>query len=277
MRMEKLKISRRFTEKECKICSLFKRLFFSIGCGGLDFFRFIGSAAVFLWKSISAIFGKWYLKEVYHQFFAIGFFSIPVVAMTAVFSGLVLALQTFSGFADLADETSLSKVLSIGIVRELGPVMTGLMFAGRVSSSIAAELGTMVVTEQVDALKTMNVNIFRFLVAPRMLGALLAMPILIFIADSLGIFGGVWVSVNSLNLSKLILLHNIFIDIKSFDVIVGLVKACSFGVATTFFGCYYGLSATIGSKAVGEATIKSVVASSITVLALNYLLSWAFF
>jgi len=267
---------RRFIEK-LNLLKVLQNTFYIIGCSCMGFFRFIGKMVIFLYKSIRAMFSKWYLKEVYHQFFAIGFYSIPVVAMTAVFSGLVLALQTFSGFADLADEMSLSKVLTIGIARELGPVMTGLMFAGRVSSSIAAELGTMVVTEQVDALKTMNVNIFRFLVAPRMLGALLAMPILIFIADSLGIFGGVWVSVHSLNLSKGILLYNIFSDLKMFDLMVGLVKACSFGLATTFFGCYYGLSATIGSKAVGEATIKSVVSSSIIVLALNYLLSWAFF
>ena len=194
--------------------------------------------------------------------------------MTAVFSGMVLALQTYSGFADLADESSIAKVLAIGVARELGPVMTGLMFAGRVSSSIAAELGTMVVTEQVDALKTMNVNIFRFLVAPRVLGAVFAMPVLIFIADSVG---GVWASVESLDLSKMILLDNIVKYLTNFDLLVGLVKTLSFGVATTLFGCYYGLSATIGSKAVGNATTKSVVASCITVLVLNYLLTWAFF
>lgn len=273
--MEKLRVLKQIINISEK--SFMLRFVSLIGVSFLGVCTFVGNLAVFFFNSVKSLFCKWYVREVYHQFFSIGFFSIPVVAMTAVFSGMVLALQTYSGFADLADESSIAKVLAIGIARELGPVMTGLMFAGRVSSSIAAELGTMVVTEQVDALKTMNVNVFRFLVAPRVLGAVLAMPVLIFIADSLGVLGGVWVSVGSLDLSKMILLDNIMNYLTNFDLLVGLVKTLSFGVATTLFGCYYGLSATIGSKAVGNATTKSVVASCITVLVLNYLLTWAFF
>lgn len=249
----------------------------TIGKTFISFCHNSGKFVIFTFKVLWTILGKTYFKEIGKQIINIGFYSIPVIAVTSVFSGMVLTLQTYSGFSDFASESSVAAVLVIGMVRELGPIMTGLMFAGRVSSSIAAEIGTMVITEQVDALRSLNVNPYRFLVIPKLMASVIIMPILVCISDSLGILGGFSVSVSELGFSKIIFLNKIFEHFDIFDVTIGLIKSICFGIATTLFGCYYGLLTQKGAKAVGDSTTKSVVFTSISILVINYLLTLVFF
>lgn len=249
----------------------------TIGKTFVSFFQNSGKFIIFAFKVLCAMLGKTYFKEILKQIINIGFYSVPVIAVTSVFSGMVLTLQTYSGFSDFASESSVAAVLVIGMVRELGPIMTGLMFAGRVSSSIAAEIGTMVITEQVDALRSLNVNPYRFLVIPKLMASVIIMPVLVCISDSLGILGGFSVSISELGFSKIIFLNKIFEHLNTFDITVGLIKSICFGIATTLFGCYYGLLTQKGAKAVGDSTTRSVVFTSISILVINYILTLAFF
>lgn len=249
----------------------------TIGKTFISFCQNSGKFTIFTFKILLSMIGKTYLKEVGKQVINIGFYSIPVIAVTSVFSGMVLTLQTYSGFSDFASESSVAAVLVIGMVRELGPIMTGLMFAGRVSSSIAAEIGTMVITEQVDALRSLNVNPYKFLVIPKLMASVIIMPVLVCISDSLGILGGFSVSISELGFSKIIFLNKIFEHLNTFDITVGLVKSICFGIATTLFGCYYGLLTQKGAKAVGDSTTRSVVFTSISILVINYILTLVFF
>lgn len=248
-----------------------------IGEAFINMSQNIGKITIFIFNILCSFFGKLYWKELIKQMISIGFFSIPVIAMTSVFGGLVLALQTYSGFQEFATEASVAKVLVIGTIRELCPVLTGLMFAGRVASSIAAEVGTMVITEQVDAIRTFNINPLKYLVIPRLLAAILVMPFLVVISNSLGILGGYLISTVELGLSKTIFLNEVILNIHYFDIFVGLLKSIAFGISTTCFGCYYGFASQKGSKAVGESTIRAVVATSISVLVFNYVITLIFF
>ena len=169
----------------------FNKLLRSIGASVLDFCSTIGRIVIFACSSISHIFRPpFYGKELFSQFMQIGFYSLPVVGLTALFTGAALALQIYSGGARFSAESVVPSIVAIGMVRELGPVLGGLMVAGRVSSSIAAELGTMRVTEQIDALVTLSTNPMKYLVAPRLLAATIAMPVLVAVGDTIGILGG---------------------------------------------------------------------------------------
>lgn len=218
-----------------------------------------------------------YPAELRRQFVRIGFHSLPVVGFTAVFTGAALALQIHAGGSRFNAETVVPSIVAIAIVRELGPVLGGLMVAGRVSSAIAAELATMRVTEQIDALTTLSTDPFRYLILPRLLAATLALPILIAVGDVLGILGGYFVGTSRLGFAPETYLATTFDFLEPGDITSGLVKGAVFGFLLALMGCYHGFHSGRGAQGVGRATTLAVVSASILILGANYLLTEAFF
>jgi len=249
-----------------------------IGRLTLDFFADVGKVVLFAYKGTQCVFTTpLYFSQILDNLIRIGFFSIPVVGMTALFTGAVLVLQSYAGFSKISSETTIPMVVVVSITRELGPVLAGLMVAGRVGSSIAAEIATMKVSEQVDALQTLAVNPIRYLVAPRLIACTLVMPILVFIADVIGILGGYLVATEKLGFNAALYLNNTMTYLKADDVISGLVKAAIFGFVIALSGCYSGCNANKGAESVGTATINAVVMSSVLILFLNYMTTQLFF
>ncbi|MEM9726672.1 MAG: ABC transporter permease, partial [Pseudomonadota bacterium] len=197
--------------------------------------------------------------------------------LTALFTGAVLALQIHIGGARFNAESVVPSIVAIGIARELGPVIAGLMVAGRVAAAIAAEIGTMRVTEQIDALTTLSTNPIRYLVAPRLLAATLVMPILVLVADSIGIAGGYLVSVQRLDFNGAVYLTTTANFLTVSDVVSGLWKAAAFGFLIALMGCYHGFNSGRGAQGVGRAATQAVVSASVLILAANYLLTEIFF
>jgi len=193
--------------------------------------------------------------------------------MTAIFTGGVLALQTFIGASRYAVVDTVPSIVVLSITRELGPVLTGLMVSGRISSSIAAELGTMKVTEQIDALKTLSTDPFKYLIAPKIIASTCSLPVLTFISDVIGVFGGYLASVFSLNFNGSSYIIKTLSYLKVEDVVSGLIKSVMFGFIIAFIGCYCGYNAGTGAEGVGKATTNSVVLSSVLILLFNYLMT----
>jgi phospholipid/cholesterol/gamma-HCH transport system permease protein len=218
-----------------------------------------------------------YPRLIFKQIMHIGYFSLPVVGLTAIFSGAVLALQSYSGFSRFNAESTIATVVVLSITRELGPVLAGLMVAGRVGASMAAEIGTMRVTEQIDALRTLSTNPFKYLVAPRIIAGIIMMPFLVLIADIIGVLGGYLVSVYSLGFSSVPYISNTFKFLETIDVVSGLVKAGFFGFIIAVMGCYFGYNSDRGAEGVGIATTNAVVSSSILILLMNYAITGWFF
>ncbi len=237
-----------------------------------------GNISIFIFNSLISIFlPPFYPRIILAQLLRIGYFSLPVVGLTAIFTGAVLALQTYSGFSRFNAESTIATVVAISITRELAPVLTGLIVAGRVGASMAAELGTMRVTEQIDALRTLSTNPFKYLMAPRVLAAMISLPLLVIVADIIGIMGGYLVSVHSLGFSPGPYIANTFKFLETMDVISGLVKALFFGFIIAIMGCYFGYRSSGGAQGVGIATTDAVVVSSISILLLNYVITGWFF
>jgi phospholipid/cholesterol/gamma-HCH transport system permease protein len=205
------------------------------------------------------------------------FFSLPVVALTAIFTGMVLALQTYTGFSRFNAGSAVANVVVISLTRELGPVLAGLMVAGRIGAATAAELGTMRVTDQIDALSTLSTNPMKYLVAPRILAGVIALPFLVVIADILGVLGGMIVSTVKLGFGTANYLYATFNSLQTGDVVSGLVKAGVFGFLIALLGCYQGYRSRGGAQGVGAATTSAVVAASILILAFDYILTELFF
>ncbi len=218
-----------------------------------------------------------YPRIIGQQMIEIGFFSLPVVGLTAVFAGMVLALQSFTGFSRFNAEGAVANVVVISITRELGPVLAGLMVSGRIGASMAAEIGTMRVTEQVDALTTLSTNPFKYLVAPRLIAGLAMLPLLVFVADIIGVLGGYLVSVFSLGFNAANYLQSTFDFMETLDVVSGLVKAAVFGMIIAIMGCYHGYHSQGGAQGVGKATTNAVVSSSILILFFDFILTGIFF
>ncbi len=207
----------------------------------------------------------------------IGYFSLPVVGLTAFFTGGVLALQIYIGSDRYGAEAFVPQIVVLGITRELGPVIAGLMVAGRVAAAIAAEIGTMRVTEQIDALTTLSTNPMKYLVVPRLVAAVISMPILVAVADSIGVFGGYIVSTKSLNFNGAVYIKNTMDFVTQQDITSGLIKAAVFGFIIALMGCYNGFHSKGGAQGVGAATTNAVVSASILILASNYILTSVIF
>ncbi len=250
----------------------------AIGAAVLGLCQATGAVVLFAGSGVSHVFlPPWYPAELGRQLLRIGYFSLPVVGMTALFTGGALALQVFSGGARFNAEAVVPNIVAIAMTRELGPVLGGLMVAGRVSASIAAELGTMRVTEQIDALTTLSTNPMKYLVAPRLLAATLAMPVLAFVGDVIGIMGGFLVGVSRLDFSAGTYINSTYNFLTTGDVVSGLIKAAVFGFIIALMGCYQGYHSGRGAQGVGRATTNAVVTASILILASNYILTEALF
>jgi phospholipid/cholesterol/gamma-HCH transport system permease protein len=253
-------------------------VFAGVGRGFLTFLEQTGRLSIFTGSALAGcISPPVYLSLILRQMMSIGFFSLPVVGLTAFFTGGVLALQIYIGSDRYGAEAFVPQIVAIGITRELGPVIAGLMVAGRVAAAIAAEIGTMRVTEQIDALTTLATNPIKYLVVPRLIAAVISMPILVAIADSIGVFGGYVVSVESLGFTGSIYLKNTVDFITSQDVSSGLIKATVFGFIIALMGCYNGFHSKGGAQGVGAATTNAVVSASILILAANYILTSVLF
>jgi phospholipid/cholesterol/gamma-HCH transport system permease protein len=240
----------------------------------LALFAEAGRASLFLRDALlQGLSPPFYPRQLLLQMLRIGYFSLPVVGLTAFFTGGVLALQIYIGSSRFNAESLVSSIVALGITRELGPVLAGLMVAGRVSAAIAAELGTMRVTEQIDALTTLSTNPFRYLVAPRLLAALITIPLLVGIADTIGIMGGYVVGTSSLGFNGAAYLKNTVDFLEFDDVFSGLIKAAVFGFIIALMGCYHGFNSKGGAQGVGRATTNAVVSASILILAANYVLT----
>lgn len=249
-----------------------------IGRSTLTMFASVGRLVMFTAIAVVHVFSPpFYFNAFIRQLLTIGFYSLPVVGLTALFTGGALALQIYSGGSRFSAEAVVPSIVAIAMVRELGPVLGGLMVAGRVSTSIAAEIGTMRVTEQIDALTTLSTNPMKYLVAPRLLAATLTMPILVFIGDTIGIMGGFMVGVQRLDFNGSTYLHNTWDFLEYDDVYSGLVKAAVFGFIIALIGCYSGYHSGRGAQGVGNATKSAVVTASVLIFAANYILTEMFF
>ncbi len=258
--------------------SLVLGIFAGIGATILGLARFTGHAFVFAGSAVSHIFRPpFFPGEVLRQFMKIGYYSLPVVGMTALFTGAVLALQIYIGGSRFNAESAVASIVAIGITRELGPVLAGLMVAGRVSSAIAAEIATMRVTEQIDALVTLSTNPIKYLVTPRVVAATLALPLLVAVADSIGILGGFLIGVERLDFNAATYIRNTTEFLQLADITSGLWKAAVFGFIIALMGCYHGYYSGRGAQGVGRATTNAVVSASILILASNYVLTELFF
>lgn len=218
-----------------------------------------------------------YPRIVIRQMIDIGYYSLPVVGLTAIFAGMVMALQTYTGTSRFSAESAVANIVVLALTRELGPVLAGLMVAGRIGASLAAEIGTMRVTEQIDALTTLSTNPMKYLVAPRLIAGVVMFPVLVLVADIIGVFGGYVVAVYKLGFNASIYIQNTYNFLQAEDVISGLVKAAVFGIIVTLMGCYHGYHSKGGAQGVGTATTNAVVSACILILAFDYILTEMFF
>ncbi|MCW3477010.1 MlaE family ABC transporter permease [Limobrevibacterium gyesilva] len=250
----------------------------AIGRGVLGACLVTGRLALFGLNGLShwvrpPFYGRMFLRALIE----IGYFSLPVVALTAVFTGMVLALQSSTGLSRFAADSAVASLVVLSVTRELGPVLAGLMVAGRVGAAMAAEIGTMRVTDQIDALTTLSTNPMKYLVAPRLLAGLIALPLLVVIADILGVLGGFIIAILKLGFNSGIYLNNTLNFLETQDVVSGLAKAAVFGFLISLMGCYHGYNSRGGAQGVGAATTSAVVAASVLILAFDYVLTELFF
>jgi len=248
--------------------------FASIGRAVITVLAHIGRLAVFTGRALAGVVSPpVYTRLIFSQMIRIGYFSLPVVGLTAFFTGGVLALQIYLGGNRFGAEAIVPQVVVLAVTRELGPVIAGLMIAGRVGAAIAAEIGTMKVTEQIDALTTLATNPIKYLVVPRIVAAVIAMPLLTAIGDSIGVMGGYVVSVYTLDFNGTTYLKNTIDFAHHDDITSGLIKAAVFGFIVALMGCYNGFNSKGGAQGVGNATTNAVVSSSILILAADYVLT----
>ena len=250
----------------------------AVGRGTLGACTATGRVTLFALAGLSHVvrppfYGRAFLRALIE----IGYFSLPVVALTAVFTGMVLALQSSTGLSRFSADSAIASLVVLSITRELGPWLAGLMVAGRVGAAMAAEIGTMRVTDQIDALTTLSTDPMKYLVAPRLLAGLLALPMLVVVADILGVLGGFIIAVAKLGFNPAAYLADTLRFMETADVVSGLVKAAVFGLIITLMGCYHGYHSRGGAQGVGNATTSAVVVASVLILALDYVLTELFF
>jgi phospholipid/cholesterol/gamma-HCH transport system permease protein len=227
-----------------------------------------------LWSVVTLNF---YKKQLFRSIIEISFFSLPVVFLTSFFTGAVLTMQASAGLSFLAGPETLAKVVISAIIKELGPVLTGLMISGRIASSLAAEISTMKVSDQIEAIKTLYVNPQKLLVIPKIFASLLAMPILIAFSDLIAFLGSFVVAVFHLKYNDILYLNAMYDYIEIFDFNIGVIKAMVFGFIITYTGTYFGINSDGSSSGVGRATTLAVIVSSIFILVCNYIITYLFF
>jgi len=250
----------------------------NIGQTSFNFLAAIGRLSLFALSAVRwTMLPPYYGRQLLRQIIDIGFFSLPVVGLTTLFSGMVLALQSYTGFARFSAEDTVATVVVLSVTRELGPVLAGLMVAGRIGASMAAEIATMRVTDQIDALDTLSTRPMQYLVAPRLLAGTLCLPVLVLIGDIIGVLGGYLVGIYQLGFNPGLYLARTLEYLEISDVTLGLVKAGVFGFLIALMGCYHGYNSGRGAEGVGHATTNAVVSASILILIANYLVTALFF
>jgi len=246
----------------------------SFGRPLLDFMEESGRLLLIFLQTVALVFvPPFRIRLIIRHILEVGVRSLPVVFITSCFTGMVLALQTFAGFKRFGAENMMGSLVALSITRELGPVLTGLIVAGRVGSAMAAELGTMRVTEQIDALTTLAVNPIKYLIVPRFLAGLIALPLLTLMADALGITGGYAVAVYLLGANPVSYEKSTFNYLEFEDIFSGVVKSAFFGMIIGLVGCYKGFYTSGGAEGVGRATTSAVVVAMMMILISNYLLT----
>lgn len=245
-----------------------------LGKSTLDICAMTGEFTLFLVKAVVTAFtSQLKVAKTFAQMNRIGVESLSIVLLTGLFTGMVLALQTYIGFQRVGGEQFIGAIVALGLIRELGPVLTALMVTGRAGSAITAEIGTMIITEQVDALTTLRINVFQYLVVPRILASTFILPFLALFSMFFGIIGGYIVCVHVLELSPEDYETSIRNYVELTDIKGGLKKAAVFGFILSWVGTYKGMYTRGGARGVGIATTQSVVASSILILITNYFLT----
>jgi phospholipid/cholesterol/gamma-HCH transport system permease protein len=250
------------------------------GLGGvvLNLLQTIGRLVLFSVTALGHVLRPpFYWRQLGRQLIDIGYFSLPVAGLTAIFTGMVLALQSYTGFSRFQADSAIPQVVVVSLLRELGPVLSALMVAGRVGAAMAAEIGTMRVTEQIDALTTLSTNPVKYLVVPRLIAGVLTLPLIVIIFNIIGILGGYLVSIYRIGFNPSTYLHNTWEAFKIEDLVSGLVKAAVFGFIVTLMGCYNGYQSRGGAQGVGQATTNAVVSASILILCFDYVLTELFF
>lgn len=248
-----------------------------IGRATLRVLRDTGSITLFMVSSLRSALTGFNLRQIVRQCAFVGVDSLPIVLMTAFFTGAVLALQSYNGLnGGPLVNTQLGRLVSASMVRELGPVLAGLMLSSRVGAAMAAELGTMRVTEQIDALITLAANPVRYLVVPRIMACLLMLPLLVILGNVVGICGGYVVSTHVLHVPAYAYLNGAFEAIGNDDQVMTLVKAAVFGVIVGLMGTYHGFNAKGGAAGVGEATTQAVVFAAVSILVADYFITAMF-
>ena len=250
----------------------------TLGIISLTLLENIGKLVIFLFNVLHKLFTMPFcVRNFFQQLAVIGFYSLPVIGLTAIFTGAVLALQTYTGFSRMHAESSIASVIVISITRELGPVLAGLMLAGRIAGSVAAEIGTMKISEQIDALYTLNTDPIKYLIIPKIIAGTIVLPLLVLISDIIGIFGGYLVAVYKIGFEYHSYIRSTLKFLEYQDVASGLFKAAVFGFIVTFIGCFYGFETSGGASGVGESATQAVVTSSILILLFNYLITGLLF
>jgi phospholipid/cholesterol/gamma-HCH transport system permease protein len=246
----------------------------AIGAGAIALFAAVGRVTLFALRAIGrGLSPPFYPLRLLDGLLQIGWLSLPVVGLTAIFTGAALAQQIYVGGSRLNAQSTVPAIVVIGIVRELGPVLLGLMVAGRVSSAMAAELGTMRVTEQLDAMATLRTDPYRFLIAPRLFAAVIALPLLVLVANAIGVLGGYLLSVYKLGFNATRYLETTRRFLETDDLLMSLVKAAVFGFFIALMGCYHGFRSAGGAAGVGRATTAAVVSAFILILLSNLLIT----
>ena len=251
----------------------------------IKFLEFTGRPFIFIIEEFGKIFFlflstvSWLFRPpfrfhvIFKQMEFVGVGSLPVVLITGAFTGMVLAIQTYYGFRMFGGESLVGAIVALSMTRELGPAITALMVTGRTGSSMAAEIGTMRVTEQIDALYTMSVNPVQYLIMPRVLAGIVMLPILTVTSDFIGILGGYFVGVHVLKVNSGIFVARIIEFVNIYDVLNGLIKSAFFGFILSLVGCYKGFYTTGGAAGVGRATTQAVVYASVSILISDYFLT----
>lgn len=253
------------------------RPFSDIGAAAIGIFAETGRITNFAARALAAcLSGPFFWRQIGGQFLRIGYLSLPVIGLTAIFIGAALALNIYTGGARFNAEQFVPNIVVLGITRELGPTLAGLMLAGRVSAGIAAEIGTMRVTEQLDAMTTLSTDPLKFLIAPRIIAATLSLPLLVVVADIIGVMGGWLVATQSLGFNGALYLRNTLEFLETEDVILGLIKAAVFGFIIALMGAYHGDRSSGGALGVGRAATNAVVGAIVLILAANYIVTALF-
>lgn len=245
-----------------------------IGSKILEVLWFVGDVAIMFAGVVKQMPRRIRWRHVIEQMSHLGVDTLPIISLTMLFTGMVLTLQIAHEFIKYGAEFTIGAVVSVGIGRELGPVLAGVVAAGRVGSAMTAEISTMKVTEQIDALRVMATNPLGYLVVPRMLACMLMLPILTAFGDMIGVLGGWAVAVYYSGISNYVFWDSINRFVAAHDLVGGIIKAIFFGCIVAILGCYYGMKAPDGAEGVGKATTKSVVTSIIAIFMFNVVLSW---